>query len=612
MATISTIIRLVDNVTGPLKAVNTSVGQTTKGFESLAGRIVSVNSAIQLFSTVSNLLGKGLNTMNEYVSSYQKQIENEVKLESVMKQRMNATDEQINSIKELAKVEQQRGVYGDEMILQGAQELATYVSQKEALDKLIPAMGHLLAQQRGVNASFQDMQSVATMMGKVIGGQLGGLSRLGYIFSEDEKQMLKTGTEMERASVLAKIITDNVSEMNYALRGTEAGGIIAATNAMSDFKEEIGATLQPLTILFSQIKLNIIKNFKEPLLEAINSFLDYLPTLIHGLLNIATVMVAIGTVWLGVWAVMNAPLIGIMTLIIMLGKLIFDFTGGFASAGEIIGGIVGGIKAVIINLYNIAFNIIAGLTNGIITAIDFIINTWRKLPIWIYKGVDAIMGFVELLIDAWNAFPTFLYKMINKVMGWIEPLAKLIDKASRGRTHFAESIQEGRQNLQDYIKGKESGKTELESRKALQAKISEMEANLKTEETEKFAYKPLVDIVEEIKAGAKVGSDMEKKLDEWLQYLQQIRDNTGEVASTVGGDGTINTSEQNEIKIDDDYKKLLSEQATRQYQLSYATITPDFSIQNMNVSSEADVDSIFERIVDKIAELSQTYIKKGA
>ena len=126
---------------------------------------------------------------------------------------------------------------------------------------------------------------------------------------------------------------------------------------------------------------------------------------------------------------------------------------------------------------------------------------------------------------------------------------------------------------------------------------------------ERMQQKEVTGIVEGVKSGATTGAQFEG----WIRNkISEIALNTKTVSTAVNGSGNLDVEEQGEIKIDDDYKSLLAEQAVRQYQMSYATITPDFSIQNVNVSNEADVDSIFERIADKIAELTQTYIKKEA
>lgn len=85
---------------------------------------------------------------------------------------MGATDEEIQSIKDLASAQQEIGVIGDEVQLSGAQQIATFLKEKSSLDTLLPAMNNLLAQQKGLNATTGDAVTVGNLMGKAMMGQV--------------------------------------------------------------------------------------------------------------------------------------------------------------------------------------------------------------------------------------------------------------------------------------------------------------------------------------------------------------------------------------------------------------------------------------------------------
>ena len=84
----------------------------------------------------------------------------ETKLTTVMRQRMGATDAEIQSIKELASAQQEIGVIGDEVQLSGAQQIATFLNERDSLAALMPAMNNLLAQQKGLSATTGDAVQV--------------------------------------------------------------------------------------------------------------------------------------------------------------------------------------------------------------------------------------------------------------------------------------------------------------------------------------------------------------------------------------------------------------------------------------------------------------------
>lgn len=158
-----------------------------------------------------------------------------------MRQRMGATDKEIQSIKELASAQQEIGVIGDEVQLSGAQQIATFLNEKASLETLLPAMNNLLAQQKGLNATTQDAVTVGNLMGKVMQGQTSALTRVGITFTKAEEAVLKYGTEQERAAMLAQVITNNVGEMNAQLAQTESGKQQQLVNTLGDMKEELGA-----------------------------------------------------------------------------------------------------------------------------------------------------------------------------------------------------------------------------------------------------------------------------------------------------------------------------------------------------------------------------------
>lgn len=168
--------------------------------------LINLASVSTVIDSVSRSLSALQSVCKSLTDAYAVQIEAEKKLQTVMRQRMDATAAEIQSIKELAAAQQQIGVIGDEVQLSGAQQIATFLTQKASLDVLIPAMNNLLAQQKGLNATTQDAVSIGNLMGKAMQGQTSALTRVGIIFNEAQEKVMKYGSETERAAMLAEII----------------------------------------------------------------------------------------------------------------------------------------------------------------------------------------------------------------------------------------------------------------------------------------------------------------------------------------------------------------------------------------------------------------------
>lgn len=198
----------------------------------------------QALDVMQNAISELQGVMTDLTSAYQVQLVAETQLQTIMRQRMGANDEMIQSVKDLCSAQQELGVIGDEVQLSGAQQMATFLKSKQSLDVLIPAMNNLIAQQNGLNATNQDAVSIGNMMGKAMQGQVEVLQRVGITFTDAQKQVLQFGTESERAAMLAQVITDNVGNMNAELAKTDAGKWKQTDNYLGDIKEQLGGMVQ--------------------------------------------------------------------------------------------------------------------------------------------------------------------------------------------------------------------------------------------------------------------------------------------------------------------------------------------------------------------------------
>jgi hypothetical protein len=158
---------------------------------------------------------------------------------------MGANKAAAQSTMELASALQQQGVVGDEVALAFSQQMATYSSMPSTVNALMPAFENLLVQQKGLNGTQEDAVGLANRFGKAMMGQTGALKRAGISFTDAQAEVLKYGTEEEKAAMMAEVITENVGHMNAEFAKTDAGKIQQAKNALGDMGEQIGAVLLP-------------------------------------------------------------------------------------------------------------------------------------------------------------------------------------------------------------------------------------------------------------------------------------------------------------------------------------------------------------------------------
>jgi len=229
--------------------------------------------AVKMLTNPLTMIAAGFYKVNQFVGQseqvYKQQAVAETKLAAVMNNTIGASNDEISSIKQLADAQQKLGVVSSSVQMAGAQELATYVSKADTLEKLMPAMNDMLAQQYGINASQEQAAQIASMMGKVMSGEVGALKRYGYSFDEAQEKILKTGTEAEKAAVLFDVVTSAVGGVNEALANTPEGKLKQHANDAENLQARIGklvtdikAAILPIQKLFLKIGESVLNFFE--------------------------------------------------------------------------------------------------------------------------------------------------------------------------------------------------------------------------------------------------------------------------------------------------------------------------------------------------------------
>ena len=119
---LKTLTANADDLRKVLSATTTTADKLAKKFKDFAAFSTSLNNISGALSGLQGILG-------ELTTAYAVQETAETKLMTVMRQRMGATDEEIQSIKDLASAQQEIGVIGDEVQLSGAQQIVSGLSR---------------------------------------------------------------------------------------------------------------------------------------------------------------------------------------------------------------------------------------------------------------------------------------------------------------------------------------------------------------------------------------------------------------------------------------------------------------------------------------------------
>lgn len=322
----------------------------------------------------------------------------ETKLVEIYKSRMGANKAAAQSTMELASALQKQGVIGNEVTLSGAQQLATYASMPETVNKLLPAMDDLLVQQKGVNATAEDATAMANLFGKAMMGNTGALRRVGISFTAAQEEVLKYGTEEEKAAMLAEVVNQNVGKMNETFAQTPEGQMAQLRNTLGDIGERLGTALLPaLASAAKWISENVV-----PAVEKLVGFIEGHPVIAKIAVGLTALLAVGGPLLIFIGSLISA--IGsIMTLAPALGAAFTALTG---PVGIVIG-IIAALIAIGVALY----------------------KNWDKIKAAAGKLKDWVVSkFTSLKNTVASIFNSIKEKMLAPIRKAAELIRAIVDK----------------------------------------------------------------------------------------------------------------------------------------------------------------------------------------
>lgn len=359
--------------------VGNALGATTKKSMGFIGSMKSMVGMVGGLYAVQ----KGFSLISESIDSAMNRTQQETKLMTIMQERMGTKN--LKGVTKTMTAQSKTGVIGATTQMAGAQQMGTFLTQEKSLKTLIPAMNNLAVQQKGVNATGEDMRNIGNMVGKVMQGQTGALRRVGISFSSAEEHAIKYGSETQRAAALAKVITNNVGNMNKAMAKTPQGQIQQMKNNLAGVKLEIGQAIVPaVTNLLKMLSKNM---------PAIKTMATAFSVVVSGVTQALTSIVSVASQVIGVFANM------------------FGKTVNFKNMSKVIAGVT---KVLIIALavwetYKLAMTVAS-------TAQMLLNTTMLGCPImWIIAGIVAVIAVIVLVKKHWSDIRAFFAPFVSHI-----------------------------------------------------------------------------------------------------------------------------------------------------------------------------------------------------
>lgn len=367
------------NATGGLKKMQSQSKLTGEGLASLAKKAAGVVAAYAGFNQVKAFMSDCVVGVLELERANER-------LGTLMKNVKGTTQAQVDDIIKYGDaLELVTTVEGDATVA-GASQLATFQLQSSTIKALLPSLQNLAVGTYGVNVSQEQMIRTGNLVGKVMQGQTGALSRVGVSFSEAQGKILKSGTEAEKTATLIEVLNQNFGGIAENMAKTPEGRIRQLKNAWGSVKDIVGYGVLPV------------------ITSAVNFLASKIPDAQNAMTKaVETVKVPI------VWIKDNAlpPLITAFQNVWNYGVSAFNNikTAVMQNSGAF-GGIVtivGGVKDALFNAFEfckpalnwikdtglpLLVNALAGAVQKATDVYNFFVNNWG----WIAPVISGIVG----------------------------------------------------------------------------------------------------------------------------------------------------------------------------------------------------------------------------
>ena len=437
------------------KKLNDAINSGTNSAGNLLKKIAGIAGAYMSVSAVKGLVTDSMGAADT-------QIGVQTQLKTVTANM--GTGDYYGDILQKASDIQSRGMYGDEAMIAGAGELATYFTDGDAILSMMDTLTNYAAGMSGGGAVDEKaMTDYATGLGKIMVGSFDAMAQKGFEFSDVQKKIIdgtasqkeiaeelgdeyvSLSSDMQAAAVIGSVIDEGWSGLYDAMSQTPEGQIIQFKNTLGDLKETIGAGLYPAILNFMalfQENLPQIQEFADLFVQVIGVIINALTGAINLILQVAgfiqdnwsiigpivgvvaaafiaykvATLAAAGAQWV-LNAAMNASpvtwiLIAVVALIAAIAAVAswIAKTTGIAATG--FGVITGGINVVIQAVWNfmlVVANIAIGIWNALSACCSNIgtafHNVIANVQGWFYGLLSTVLTVVSGICAALNKLP---------------------------------------------------------------------------------------------------------------------------------------------------------------------------------------------------------------
>lgn len=483
---------------------------------------------------------------------------------------------------------QGRGIYGDEAMIAGAAELATYFKDANAIMSMMDTLAdYTMGMTGGGAVGKEQMVQYATDIGKIMSGSYIAMTKKGFEFTEAQKAIVEgTATEaqivealgkeylgmsadMQAAAAINSVIAESWGGLYDAMSDTPEGKIIPFQNRLGDLREVLGNRIYPAVL---QV-VDVFNNGFDKIEQVLTGFSDVCAGIVTAISWIAD-------------AALN-----VASVIVQNSDLVMSVLIGIAAAAGIVGAAMVASALMSAAAWAAAhwpLVLVAAAVTGMIQKTLQMGGTWEEVCGVMGSVLYELYAFIHNVVaDIWNIFAALAEFLANFFVAPVNTIKRLF--ADLG--NFVLKILSGIANALDSVFGGN-----------LSAEVSKWQSSLSTwEKNNTHENKIKIERMERIgyKDAWQRGNDLGKKFYNSFQELGNMSMNgfdnsalTGgmsDISDKLGGIGGDTKAIKNSVSLSEEDIKLLVDLAEREY-ITNVNLTAQTPIINVSGQNTGNTD----------------------
>ncbi|WEV68715.1 hypothetical protein OZX73_05335 [Bifidobacterium sp. ESL0775] len=277
----------VDKIRSSVHGLNqTKLNGATGEVNGFAGAYQKVSGGIKASTVaIGSLIATGVRNVVNFgrsaIDTYNQASEATAKFQQIASNNKWSSD-QVNGLLDLNKTLGKTGVISAGTLKAAQAQLGTFKLTGDSVRTLTPALADLIANQKGYNATADDGVQMANLLGKVMTGNVGALSRYGVTLDANQKKLLQNGTESQKAAVAAQVLEQNFGGVNKALADTPYGKYVILQHQLAGIKTTIGSGFISAIGALGDMGIDVIDKVNGKL----QGFFQWLPKAVDGSVNL--------------------------------------------------------------------------------------------------------------------------------------------------------------------------------------------------------------------------------------------------------------------------------------------------------------------------------------